>query len=291
MRFLRFLAVFSMLLLMFPVLVTAEEAPSLPIDFTPGIKPDPANYISDTEYKDPTLHVVIETGRRDECDYWVARVKIGHPSQLRTAAGISFDKFITTKGVYIARRQNAVLAVNGDYYTYYKYGYILREGKVFRDKLKGERDVLAIDENGDFHVFYTPAAGTMTDTIDGKKLINVFHFGPVLVDNGEVGTLEASYWIAPEAKRQRMCIAQIGPLEYMCVCTAGAHRGSVGMDLYQFAEFVKELGAVTAYNLDGGDSAIMAFDGVKINDVKNKNTRDISDIIYFASAWDGSAAE
>ncbi len=265
----------------------AEKMYSLPVDFTPGKEVKPSGYISETEYQDPTLHVTIETGRKDECDYWVARVKIGHPSQLRTAAAAGFENDYTAKGVYIARRQNAVLAINGDYYSYYQYGYILRQGKEFRNKLRAERDVLAIDENGDFHILYTPDRNSMTPTLDGKKLINVFHFGPALVADGEIGTLEASYWLAPESKRQRMCIAQTGELEYMALCCAGPLRGSQGMTLYQFAELAKELGARTAYNLDGGDSTMMIFNGQKINDKENKNTRDISDMIYFASAWDG----
>lgn len=265
----------------------AENEYSLPVDFTPGIKADPSNYISETEYRDPTLHVVIETGRKDECDYWAAKIKVAHPSQLRTAAAAGFENDYTTKGTFIAKRQNAVLAINGDYYSYYQYGYILRQGKVFRDKLRAERDVLAIDEDGNFHILYTPQRDSMTDTLNGKKLINAFHFGPALVVDGEVGSLEASYWLAPESKRQRMCIAQTGELEYMALCCAGPLRGSQGMSLYQFADLAKELGARTAYNLDGGDSTMMIFNGQKINDKENKNTRDISDLIYFASAWDG----
>ncbi|MBR6809875.1 MAG: phosphodiester glycosidase family protein [Clostridia bacterium] len=265
----------------------AENVYSLPVDFTPGIKPLPSNYLSETEYQDPSLHVTIETGRKDECDYWVARIKISHPSQLRTAAAAGFENDYTTKGTFIAKRQNAVLAINGDYYSYYQYGYILRQGKLFRDKLRAERDVLAIDEDGNFHILFTPDRNTMAPTLNGKKLINAFHFGPALVVDGEVGTLEASYWLAPESKRQRMCIAQTGELEYMALCCAGPLRGSQGMTLYQFADLAKELGARTAYNLDGGDSTMMIFNGQKINDKENKNTRDISDLIYFASAWDG----
>lgn len=265
----------------------AETVYTLPVDFTPGKTVDPACYISETEYQDPTLHVTIETGRKDNCDYWVARIKIGHPSQLRTAAAAGFENDFTMKGVILARRQNAVLAINGDYYSYYQYGYILRQGKEFRDKLRAERDVLAIDENGDFHIFYTPEKNSMQPVMKNKKLINVFHFGPSLVVNGQVDSLEASYWLAPESKRQRMCIAQTGELEYMALCCAGPLRGSEGMTLLQFAQLAQELGAQTAYNLDGGDSTMMIFKGQKINDVENKNTRDISDIIYFASAWDG----
>ena len=284
----RFLKTVLLLLLSVHILsAAAEEVYTLPVDFTPGKTVHQANYISDTEYKDPTLHVVIEQGRKDNCDYWVARVTIGHASQLRTAAAGGFYNDYTMKATHLAKRQNAVLAIDGDYYAYYPYGMVVRQGLFYRDKLRQERDVLAIDEDGDFHIFLVPDKGTVPLEYNGKQLINVFHFGPALVVAGEVGTLDASYWLAPDAKRQRMCIAQTGHLEYMALCCAGPMRGSEGMDIKQFADLAKELGAVNAYNLDGGDSTIMIFNGQKINDKENSNTRDISDIIYFASAWEG----
>ena len=267
--------------------VLAEEVPTLPVDFTPGKPVNQANYISETEYRDPTLHVVIESGRKDNCDYWLARIKIGHASQLRTAAAATFEVEYAVKGQYIAKRQNAVLAIDGDYFSYYPYGIVMRQGVLYRDKLRKERDVLAIDEDGDFHIFLVPDKGEVPAVYKGKKLIDAFHFGPALVVEGEIGSLDASYWLAPESKRQRMCIAQTGPLEYMALCCAGPLRGSEGMDLLQFAQLAKELGAVTAYNLDGGDSTMLIFNNEKVNDKENQNTRDISDIIYFASAWDG----
>lgn len=276
----------TLLALCVPV-VLAEEVPTLPVDFTPGKPVNQANYISETEYRDPTLHVVIESGRKDNCDYWLARIKIGHASQLRTAAAATFEVEYAVKGQYIAKRQNAVLAIDGDYFSYYPYGIVMRQGVLYRDKLRKERDVLAIDEDGDFHIFLVPDKGEVPAVYKGKKLIDAFHFGPALVVDGEIGSLDASYWLAPESKRQRMCIAQTGPLEYMALCCAGPLRGSEGMDLLQFAQLAKELGAVTAYNLDGGDSTMLIFNNEKVNDKENQNTRDISDIIYFASAWDG----
>ena len=286
---LRFLKSFVVTLLLAVLCSTAlaEIVPTLPVDLTGGKPVNRANYVSATEYEDPTLHVVIETGRKDNCDYWVARVTIGHASQLRTAAAGSFEVEYSMKGQYIAKRQNAVLAIDGDYFSYYPYGIVLRQGVLYRDKLRKERDVLAIDEDGDFHIFLVPDKGEVPAVYNGKKIINAFHFGPALVIDGEVGTLEASYWLAPELKRQRMCIAQTGPLEYMALCCAGPQRGSEGMDLLQFAQLAQELGAVQAYNLDGGDSTIMIFNNEKVNDKENQNTRAISDIISFASAWDG----
>lgn len=282
------LVLLLMLIMTASVLAESEEKSySLPIDFSPGKPVDQANYISDTEYKDPTLHVVIESGRKDNCDYWLARIKIADPSQLRTAAAGGFENEATIKGTFLAKRQNAVLAIDGDYYAYHPFGLIVRQGVRYRDKLQGYRDVLLIDEDGDFHHVHMPEAGSIGTTVDGKKIINAFHFGPSLVIDGKVANLVASWWMVPEEKRQRMCIAQTGELEYMAICCAGPARGSEGMTLRQFANLARSLGAKSAYNLDGGDSTMLIFNGEKVNDVRNANTRDISDIIYFASAWDG----
>ncbi len=276
-----------MLLLCVPALAESKDDVSLPIDFSPGKKVNQANYISDMEYKDPTLHVKIEKGRHDDCDYWVARIKIADASQLRTAAAGGFENQATIKGTFLAQRQNAVLAINGDYYAYHPYGLIIRQGVKYRDQLQGKRDVLLIDEDGNFHQFHIPTAKTIGATIDGKKIINAFHFGPCLVINGEMADLTASDWLVPFERRQRMCIAQTGELEYMALCCAGPARGSMGMTLYRFTKLAISLGAKEAYNLDGGDSTMLIFNGEKVNDKGNQNTRDISDILYFASAWDG----
>ncbi len=269
------------------VAASAEEVPTLPVDFTPGMPVQEANYVSNWEYEDPTIHVEVVEDRKYNCDYWYARIKIGHASQLRTAAAGGFENEVTMQGVMMARRQNAVLAIDGDYYCYKPFGEIRRQGILYRSGLTGERDVLAIDEAGDFHIFQTPTGETVGESINGKKIINVFYFGPGIVVDGQLGNLSASAWAAPSDKRQRMCIAQVGPLEYFALCCDGPARGSYGMDLKQFASLAIELGAVNAYNLDGGDSTLMVFRGEKINDPENKSHRAISDIIYFASAWDG----
>ena len=48
--------------------VCEEKEPLLPIDFSAGMEVDPDNYLSDREYQDPTLHIVIEEGREEGCD-------------------------------------------------------------------------------------------------------------------------------------------------------------------------------------------------------------------------------
>ena len=193
---------------------------------------------------------------------------------------------MTMKGTAMARRVNAVLAINGDYFYFTHHGYILRQGQLFLDDLRGDRDVLLIDEDGDFHIVRNPFTGQVGQTINGKKVVQAFFFGPVLVENGKmVRDMDLRYDMRAEERRQRMCIAQVGPLEYKCICCGPPARGNSVMNLTEFARLVYSLGVETAYNLDGGDSTMLIFNGQKVNDPKSPDTRDIADIIYFASAF------
>lgn len=265
----------------------AEQALSgkaLPIDFSPGVAPNPAGYVGEMYYSDPSLTISIEKGRQEECDFWVADIRIAHPSQLRTAAADGFDSDMVMPATALANRMNAVLAIDGDYYNYKSEGFTLRQGELFENKLTGKRDVLYIDEDGDFHIQRLARKGSGRKEIDGKKVVNAFFFGPTLVENGELNDNFACDGMACGDPSQRMCIAQVGKLHYKVICCGAPERGSEGMTIRQFAKLVYSCGVQTAYNLDGGNSTMLIFNGEKLNDVDNPKARDIADIIYFASA-------
>ena len=289
-------------------IAAAETTYKLPWDFSGGMPLKTEYFRGNTTYVDPTIAVKIQygvfnRGAETGCEYWVASISIAHPSQLRTTAANGFQSEMTMKGTAMAKRVNAVLAINGDYFYFTHHGYILRQGQLFLDDLRGDRDVLLIDEDGDFHIVRNPFTGQVSQTIDGKRVVQAFFFGPVLVQNGKmVRDMDLRYDMRAEERRQRMCIAQVGPLEYKCICCGPPARGNSGMNLTEFARLVYEIGildaqqkseksgqtvesTMTAYNLDGGDSTMLIFNGQKINDPKSPDTRDIADIIYFASAF------
>lgn len=276
-----------MMLSLLPCLCLAQETETvkLPIDMSGGKVPQKDGF-DGWNYSDPTITVTCEKKRFiDECDYWVARIKIADASQLRTVSAGGFDSLMVLDGFRMAKRVNAVLAINGDYFSYTGKGYILRQGELYMDHPDGVHDVLQIDEDGDFHLFSAPQKGDVTDTVDGKKVINSFFFGPVLIRDGKAVRIYSSEEMATDVGRQRMCIAQTGPLEYMCICCAGPERGNYGMTLRDFQKIALQEGAVQCYNLDGGNSTMLMLNAEKINDPDNAHTRQISDIIYFASAY------
>lgn len=299
------------LVLFLPCCALAEEASAaattaaapalvsnpLPIDFTGGCPPLAEGYQGEWVYEDPTLRVSItykETleyikGYSDRnMGYWVVDVHVGHASQLRTAAAESFSTTTTLPVASIANRVNAVVAVNGDYYARHRDGFAIRQGSLINDKLKGNRDVLLIDEDGDFHVYHMPQKGELADTVNGKKVTNAFFFGPILVENGEARKNLPSFdFLKPDKYTARLAICQIDKLHYKLILTTMEQDYTLGMRLKDFASLCQAEGAKTAYNLDGGLSTTLFFNGKRLNEQNRVNFRDIPDIVYFASAWSG----
>lgn len=236
-------------------------------------------------YEDDSISVQVEQHYICFTNVYVARVRIADASQLRVAAAYGFDRDQTAPAVDIARREGAIVAINGDYFSYQQAGYMIRDGVRYRSEPMEGRDILLIDENGDFFI----EKSATKESIAAYESMNIrqsFNFGPGLIVDGEVlGPYYAKY-NAAQKPRQRSCIAQVarGEREYLLIsCEGPVESEDGGLTMAQFAEFVADFGVQNAYNLDGGDSTALIFDGEKLNAVNNKSHRPISDIIYFAS--------
>ena len=111
-----------------------------------------------------------------------------------------------------------------------------------------------------------------------------FTFGPGLVDGGEIAVSEGQEVDQAMASNPRTAIGQIDELHYVFVVSDGRTNESAGLSLYQLAQFMKGLGCESAYNLDGGGSSTMYFDGEVINNPTTSGNstkeRRVSDIVY-----------
>ena len=299
-KFLALMLAAVLVLFALPAALSDGQVRPLPIDLTGGA-PFKANYRSNPEgYEDPSISVEyhhMQKGQRpDGRDfyYFYALVTIADASQLRTAAADPND-FVRGRRAPaqdMARRMNAIFAINGDFCS----GaggdedskYCLRQGTVWRDTVCEKLDMLLIDEAGDFHIYKAgPELASLNKTeIDGKKIINAFQFGPALVIDGTpvedeyiLDPAHAPATSQPEQYAARVCIAQIDELTYLVV------NNWFGLDLASFRDLVMSLAPVkTAYVLDGGNSGQMIYLKAHVNENEN-NIRTICDIIYFASAY------
>jgi len=260
----------------------AEEAvPSLPFDFTVPPAADPACY-TENSYEDSSLSVQIETVEENGVIWRIAHVTVGSPSQLRTAVyGKPTRKGNNAHVIDIANANNAVVAINSDFFrndpdkTTFEY----RQGTKISAKKNSKKDMLIIDFNGDFHTYF---ASKKLPDFPTEQIYQAFTFGPVLVHEGQVADITKDYGYNPTGLEPRTAIGQTGPLSYVLVLAQG--RGeSAGVTQQDLAAFMGNLGCVEAFNLDGGNSSYMVFNGEYVNTI-SANERSQSDIIYFATA-------
>ena len=282
-------AVIGLLMMVMLAAAACAQVVELPLDLSGGMPYSQQGRLSETQYEDESISVTVEKMRWEETTCYVARVKIKHPSQLRTAPAYAFNRNQTAPISDIAARVNAVLAINGDYCTYQmKSGsYLLRQGKLYMNDPNPRRDILIIDRKGDFIIEQRAQKETM-DKYNPDELANCFNFGPALVVNGE--KLSADYkedFNYSHDRHRRAAIAQVkkGELEYLCVVTDGEREEkNGGLTIGEFAELLYSLGVETAYNLDGGNTTSLLLCGDKQNAILQGYHRPMSDIIYFASA-------
>ena len=274
----------------FSDILPAATVDALPIDlFAPGNTPVAANF-TESGYRDDTIIVELEQKRMYDSDVFIAYVKIATPSQLRTAvAGQKIGSSSTNHTTTISKNYNGIVAINGDYFTNTKAGYIVRMGETYREKTSQNMDLLLIDELGDFHIYlhgHDVQENGVASFLSEHEIVNGFFFGPALVVDGEVQEIPENYQFDPHQKNPRAGIAQLGVLTYALVVVNGRTSQSEGVTLAEFADIMGQLGAEQAYNLDGGNSATLAFNGEVYND-KPQAERSVTDIIYFASATAG----
>ena len=271
----------------FSDILPAANVQGLDIDlFTPGSDPIAENF-TENGYRDDTIIVEMEKQRLYDSDVFVAYVKIATPSQLRTAvAGKKIGATSTNHTSKISANYNGIVAVNGDYFTKTKAGYIVRMGQTYREKTSKNMDLLLIDEMGDFHLLLHGHDNQKEELAvfqSEHTIVNGFFFGPALVKDGEKLEIPTGYQFDPTHKNPRAGIAQLDTLTYALVVVNGRTDASLGVTMAEFADIMAQLGAQQAYNLDGGNSATLAFNGEVYND-KPQAERSVTDIIYFASA-------
>ena len=190
---------------------------------------------------------------------------------------------MTAKTSETAAANNAILAVNGDYYGANATGYVIRDGKVYRDTVRENADNgdLAIYTDGSFKIINENEV-TAQELVD-QGVVNLLAFGPALIKDGQIAVDTNSEVGQSMASNPRTAIGIIDENHYIIVVSDGRTSESQGLSLYQMAEVMKSYGVKTAYNLDGGGSSTLYFNGQVINKPTTNGTikeRAVSDIVY-----------
>ena len=244
--------------------------------------------ITDSVYSGNGISIVINTVRVADTTAYVADVLLSSADSLKTAlAQNTFGSNITQTTSDMAEENGAILAINGDYYGANKRGYVIKNGVLYRDTVRQGDDTedLAIYADGSFAIIDETEV-TAQELLD-SGVVQLLAFGPALIENGEILVNSSDEVSRAKTNNPRTAIGIIDELHYIIVVADGRTSESEGLSLLDLAELMESYGCVTAYNLDGGGSSTMVFNGVVVNQpTTNGSTiteRSVSDIVYISA--------
>ena len=230
---------------------------------------------TEDSYKSANISIDIEKVQTDDVAYYVADIYLKDVKFFKTAfAKSKYGKGLHDQTDVIAAQNNAILAINGDYYGN-NAGPVVRNGVLYRDEKY--KDVLIMDYDGSMQ---TLAASELDmDKVKTEGAYQIWTFGPMLLKDGQPMTKFNSDLTRANP---RTAIGYYEPGHYCFVVVDGRQPGySNGMTLQQMSKLFYHLGCSVAYNLDGGQSSEMAFYNEFVNQPYNGG-RGVSDIVYIA---------
>jgi len=260
---------------------TSTSAPSSTLVSSQAIIPT----FTAWSYRDEHMELTIDVIRRYETQVYVATLHTANHRFIQSAlAQDTYGRNIREKTSSMGERKQAIFAINGDYYGFRDDGFVVRNGLFYRANARSDsfNEAIVLDDQGS--MFSIKESQTNTSTLTSYSPWQVWSFGPTLLENGvyQVNTQsEVPYELD---SNPRSSLGQIDDDTYLFIVSDGRTSESAGLSLYELASIYEEYGAQFAYNLDGGGSATMWFNGRLINKPVNSGStiseRSVSDCIF-----------
>lgn len=200
-----------------------------------------------------------------------------------------------------AKKHSVVFAMNTDYYTYRvavnnnrHTGIVIRDGRILYDDPYTEKqvtnsmfpnlDMLAFMPDGSLKVYHSWEK-TAQEFID-EGVQTVYSFGPYLLLDGKVS--ERAY-ANNENKNPRCAIGMVEPGHYVAIMCEGRLKRSAGVTISYLAKMMRAKGCQVAFNMDGGQTAVMVFMGKQLNQIGaydggKTNSRPTSEVLGFGTS-------
>ena len=229
--------------------------------------------ITDNSYKSKDINIKINQQESNGSVYYVADINIRNIENLKSAFSINRATGVEEygengggnyqeDGAKLSERVGSILTINGDYYSGRKTGIIFRNGQLYRDIPRAE--VGAIYKDGTYKGFTKADFDVRSE--QEKGLWQVMGFEPRLVENGKAIQNIKTLLSGMDVAAPRSGFGYYEPGHYCFVVADGRQPGySVGPELQEWANFFEKLGCQGAFNLDGGASSQMYFNGKLVN--------------------------
>ena len=227
-------------------------------------------------YKSGTLNIKLERKSVHGISYWAAHIKTASPKQLRSAL---------SNGTYGGERQTTssavssnggIIGVNGSAFDYgtgkpSPLGMCIKNGIIYGNYMTSY-SVMAVKNNG---TIYTPAQGLMGKDLLAAGVKDTYNFGPILIKDGAAQLP----WAETEKYYPRTAVGMVKPNDYVLLVTDTGNYS--GLNHWDMVNIFKSYGCTYAYNLDGGGSATLYFNGKVMNKLIGNTQRPCADFLYF----------
>ena len=262
-----------------PATTEIQQTPTSPGDFSVKwaskfISGEPQ--ITDSGYVSENINVQITKKNYEGAVCYVADIYVRDIKYFKTAfAGGVFSKSIRKATVTMASENHAIAAISGDSFGFLQTGIVVRNGVLYQDTFYS--DICVLNYDGTMETFYTDDFDLAA--LKEKGAWQVWSFGPMLLENGEVMT-KFNNRVNP--RNPRSAVGYYEPGHYCFIVVDGRQPGySDGLTTSQISQLFHDMGCKVAYNLDGGQTATMAFRNKEIN-IPYSGGRGTSDILMIA---------
>ena len=246
--------------------------------------------VTETSYQSEDIYFTISNRRVSNSDVYIVDIYVRSVECFqRGHAGGGYGK-ATAKVAEMAVNREAILAMTGDSGHYFTKGWAISNGEINKDSANRLRDIGIVYRSGEM-------VGVPNELVDNDqvradaeagKIWHIFLFGPSLLDeNGKARSKKEFEDCNVKAANPRSVIGYFEPGHYCFVQVDGRKTKSalekgkknLGITMRDLALLMEELGCKAAYNLDGGQSSMLWYNGEMVS-TPYKGGRPVGDIVY-----------
>lgn len=227
-------------------------------------------------YNSSTLKITLERKSTHNVYYWAAHIKTSSPSQLRSA--LSFGTYGGTRQTTSSAvsSNGGIIGVNGSAFDYgtgkpSPLGMCIKNGKIYGDYATSY-SVMAVKKDG---TIYTPPQGLSGNDLLKAGVKDTYNFGPILIKDGN----PQLPWAETEKYYPRTAVGMVKPNEYVLLVTDTGNY--TGLNHWDMVSIFQKYNCKYAYNLDGGGSATLYYNGKVMNKLIGGEERPCGDFLYF----------
>lgn len=246
--------------------------------------------LTENSYKSPEVSITIETCQTEQDGhkvvYYVADIYVASMDNFVTqVANNDMSYYSTQNSLALDKSANAILSICGDFLTYQKGGFMMRNGEIYVDD-HNLNSICVLYSNGEMETY--DGKTYKIDDIKAKDPVQVWSFGPALLD--ENGKVRPKYTVSSTVAQRnpRSAVGYYEPGHYCFVVVDGRQKHSAGIKIPQLAAIFEELGCKAAYNLDGGGSAVMMFGHKSFSKQSNGADRKLGDLLVIRDSYYGA---